>query len=392
MKNRSNISYLIVLLASSLFLFYGCPDKKPCPTCPPDDKPTNCTFPPGNRNFTWRLDTVAWFPSTLGGVHAFSDSDAYAMGNIFQIVNGVSKGFIGLRWNGLKWETNINGTVAEIQHVANDVTGDDHFMVSVGNWSITPPKPGLGEFNNNIKKWKGYQFENQGELRSVWTDGNGYFIAVGDNGMVYTKDGYTSNWFYQKEPTEFNLYRLTGVSKDEIYTSGYLNLVTGEHYYQGWKYYKNTWIKLYDTKDTSNTPLSLVSSDYPGGIGVSRCNITDSLKFYVIGDQSYLFESVGQVLEFKKKNLADLGLILKALGRTGVGINLFSPNDYWVIGTRYNFFHWNGSNFEWMDITGLPNDDMQYGWQCRFIKTKTGKIFVPSEVSSQVYVIVQGNP
>jgi hypothetical protein len=45
-----------------------------------------------------------------------------------------------------------------------------------------------------------------------------------------------------------------------------------------------------------------------------------------------------------------------------------------------------------MDITGLPNDDMQYGWQCRFIKTKTGKIFVPSEVSSQVYVIVQGNP
>ena len=87
-----------------------------------------------------------------------------------------------------------------------------------------------------------------------------------------------------------------------------------------------------------------------------------------------------------------MGLILNAIGQSGVGINLFSPNDYWIVGTRYNFFHWNGSNFAWVDVPGLPNDGSQYGWQCRFIKTKTGRLFIPSEVSSQAYVVIHGTP
>ena len=378
-----------LVLISSLLLNLGC---KKDPTQPPDDKPTTCTYPAGNRNFTWNIDTVAWFPSSLGGVWAFSDSDAYLMGNIFQRPNGVSTGYIGLHWNGKKWDTNINGTVDEIKHVANDVTGDDHFMVSVGNWSIDPPKPALGEFDNRTKKWKGYQFQIQGELRSVWTDSKGYFIAAGDDGMIYIKDSYTAEWFYQKAPTEFNFYYINGITKEEVYITGVQNLATGEQYTQGWKLYKNSWIKLYDTKDTSDTPLHLTASDYPIDMGVWRCGITDSLKLYVIGDQSYLFESKGQQLEFRKTNLSNIGLPLKVNGRTGVRVNVFTLNDIWIIGTRYNFYHWNGENFAKMVVPGLPADDMQFGWQLRLIKTKSGKMFFGSEVSSQVYVVLQGRP
>ncbi|MDP3829726.1 MAG: hypothetical protein Q8Q47_00560, partial [Ignavibacteriaceae bacterium] len=317
-----------------------------------------------------------------------SDSDAYVMGYI-----GEGKApwriFAGIHWDGKQWTTNINGTDEEVGHVANDVTGDDHFMVSVGNWYINPPKPAVGEFDNRMKKWKHYQFQTTGELRSVWTDGKGYFIAAGDNGMVYTKDGYMAEWVYRKAPTEYCLSRVTGVSKEEIYISGYQSLATGEVYNQGWKMYRNTWIKLFETKDTSNTPLHLTTSDYFSEMGVWRCDITDSLKIYVIGDQSYLFESKGQQLEFRKTNLSDIGLPLKTNGRTGMRVNVFTPNDIWIIGTQYNFYHWNGENFIKMLVPGLPADDMQFGWQLRLIKTNSGKMFFGSEISSQVYVIYQ---
>ncbi len=390
-----NKSTLILFITIAVFSFLQIDCKKEVPPqiiIPP--VPTNCEYPAGNRNFIWRLDTVAWFPSTIAGVWAFSDTDTYVIGTI---IDGKPpyNSRMGRHWNGKVWEDNIHGTLGSDITVIprNDLTGDDHLLIAVGFHAVPGHEyAGIAEFNNNTKQWRSYQLSTEGELRSVWTDSKGYFIAVGDNGMVYTKDGYTSEWEYQKAPTEFNLYRLTGVSKDEIYISGYENLASGENYRQCWKFYKNSWTKFYDTKDTTNTVLAISRIDSPSGIGVSRCTITDSLKFYVIGNDSYLFESVGQTMAFKKTNLQDLGLPLKINSRTGININLFSPNDYWVIGTRYNFYHWNGINFQKMIVPGLPNDDLQFGWQPRFVKTSSGKVFLPTEVSSQVYLVAQGTP
>ena len=353
------------LVISFVTLNLGC---KKEPTQPPDDKPTTCTYPTGNRNFTWSIDTVAWFPSTLGGVWAFSDTDAYLMGNIFQRPNGVSTGYIGLHWNGKKWDTNINGTVDEIKHVANDVIGDDHYMVSVGNWSIDPPKPALGEFDNRIKKWKGYQFQIQGELRSVWTDGKGFFIAAGDNGMVYTKDGYTAEWVYQKAPTEFNFYKLTGISKNEIYILGYKS-VGGITYPQIWRYDGTNWLKLLDDIDSTGTVLKIPETEHIiGDLYAARCSFSDSLRLYIVRWESNLFETKGSSFQFKKTNLKEFGLPLRNIGRTAQRIFGFSPNDIWIFGTRYNFYHWNGSNFQKIVIPGLPNDDSQFGDQRKMIK------------------------
>lgn len=374
-----------------LFLPLSCKkEEPPCTTCPPPP-PTNCQYPAGNRSFTWRSDTVAWFPSTLGGVWAFSDSDAYLMGNIIQYPSGHFAGYVGLHWNGSRWDTNINGSVQEIQHVASDVAGDDHHMVSVGNWSITPPKPALGEFDNRTKRWQGYQFQTQGELRSVWTDGKGYFIAVGDNGMVYTKDGYTAGWVYSQAPTDFNFYKVSAVSKDEVYVLGYKNPASGQSYTQVLKYDGQSWIKMYDTEDSTGQALPLGGEQITDVVPM-RCSITDSLKLFTTGSNSYLFESKGGGLQFLKINLAEWGLPLQSNGRTGLDINGYSPDDLWIFGTRYNFYHWNGSDFQRMIIPGLPNNDTQFGDQRRMAKTSTGRLFLPTEVSSQVYVVVQGIP
>ncbi|MBU2506288.1 MAG: hypothetical protein KJ799_06140, partial [Bacteroidetes bacterium] len=359
---------------------------------PKKEEPTTCEYEEGNRSFTWQVDTVAWFPSMLGGVWAFSDTDAYAMGNIIQKTSGGLIGYIGLHWNGKTWGHDINGKVSEIKHVSNDVTGDEYYMVSVGNWSINPPKPALGEFDNRTKRWKGYQYQIEGELRSVWTDGNGYFIAVGDNGMVYIKDGYSAGWEYSTAPTDFHFYKVVGVSKNEMYFIGYKNIaIGGISYYQIWKYYNENWYVLYDSQDTTGNVLSIHESSI-GDIGAVRCELTDSLKLYVMGWESYLFESKGDSLNFSATNLSELGLPLRSMGRTALRIFLFSPNDYWVMGSKYNFFHWNGTDYQAMYIPGVPSNIDHSGSHKRMVKTKTGKIFFPTEVSLQVYVIAQGAP
>ena len=376
---------LIIVLTFISVLFFACPDD-------PEPEPTTCEYPAGNRTFTWRVDTVAYWPSFLGGVHAFADDDAYVMGYIGE-GQAPWRIFVGKHWNGTKWDNNIYGTDAEVGHVANDVTGDDHFMVSVGNWSWTPPKPAIGEFDNLAKKWKAYQFETEGELRSVWTDGKGFFIAVGDNGMVYTKDGYKAEWVYSKAPTEFHFTNIVGISKHEMYAISQLPTITGVIYQQYWKCYNNQWIKLYDGQDTTGTPVKLYGTDNSMyDLSVSRCSYNDSLKLYLIGWESFLLESEGQSLNYSITNLSQMGLPLRSMGRTAVRINLYSPNDYWIFGTRYNFYHWNGTDFQKIVMPGLPDDDAHFGDQHRMIKTSTGKIFLPTEVSSQVYVVVQGTP
>jgi len=395
MKSTFN-NFLTVIFAFFSVLFLACPDN-------PEPEPTTCEYPPGNRTFTWRVDTVAWFgTSTVAGVWAFSDDDAYVMGGIIDGKPPYS-GRFGRHWNGETWEDDINGTwgynnvTEEWGDISigplGDVTGDDHFMVAVGYWGINQNiYAGIAEFDNRIKKWKSYQLQAIGELRSVWTDGKGYFIAVGDNGMVYTKDGYSADWVYSKVPTEFNLYNVRGVSKNEVYFMGDM-AVPGIHYTQIWRLYNDDWLKLVDNQDTTDTPIKIPEAGNAiYDISVSRCSITDSLILYIVGDESFIFESAGLNLDVAKTNLTYLGLPLKQNGRTGTDINLFTPNDVWIFGTRYNFYHWNGTNFQKIVMPGLPDDDAHFGDQRRMIKTSTGKIFLPTEVSSQVYVVVQGTP
>ena len=153
------------------------------------------------------------------------------------------------------------------------------------------------------------------------------------------------------------------------------------------------WQKLLDDLDTAGSIIKIPDDAQSiGDISAYHCSITDSLRLYVIGWESYIFESKGSSLAFEGTNLASLGLPLRALGRTGLDINAFSPDDIWIFGTRYNFYHWNGTDFQMMIIPGLPNDDTQFGDQRKMVKTSTGKLFLPTEVSSQVYVVAQGIP
>lgn len=361
------------------------------------DPEETCDFPPGNREFTWQVDTVAWFPSTLGGVWAFADDDAYLMGSIYQF-DSTRKfvGFLGLHWDGNKW-TGDGIPIPEIKHNALDVIGDDFFMVSVGYWDKSDEKAGLAEYNNRTKEWKGYQFETKGSIRQVWTDGEGFFIAVGDNGMVYTKDGYQAEWVYTKAPTEFNFSKIHGITKNEIYIKGYLSVPGTYTYAQVWKFTGENWYRLFDNQNNEESIVYLEGAMHPidGSIvdvAAYRCPVTDSLQLYVVGHQSFLLESAGQSLDFEVTNLWDKGLPFGKNDVSGIWVDLFSPRDIWFYGERYHFYHWNGEDFQAMEIPGLPHRQFQQGGVQNMVKTKSGKVFLPAEVSSQVYVVAQGVP
>ena len=291
----------------------GCRKEKSCLTC--TSSATSCDYPPGNRNFTWRLDTVAWWPSEVGGVWAFSDNDAWVMGNMHGPTVPGQTNYVGMHWDGESWQAKISFT--DVLVMPNDVAGDNHFIVAAG-YAIFPQGtiPSIAEFDNNTKKWTGYQFQTLGTLYSVWTDGNGYFIAVGDNGMVYTKDGYTANWVYTKAPTNFTFYHINGVSKNEVYASAYLSLTSGQDYEQYWKFDGSTWYKLFDNQDTTGNIISL-PGDYSGltDVAAYRCSVTDSLRLYLGGWDSFLLQSKGQSLSFSALSLSTIGLPLHSLGR-----------------------------------------------------------------------------
>ena len=380
---------VLIVLIFFLTILSGCREHKPCTICPPPA--TNCEYPAGNRNFIWRLDTVAWFPSTVGGLWAFSDNDAYLMG---YIVEGKPPWdlFMAKHWDGKTWNTNTCGSYNEIRHYANDVTGDDHFMVSVGYYAIGSERAGLAEFDNRTKTWKGYQFETQGELNSVWTDGNGYFIAVGDHGMVYTKDGYSAGWVYQNSPSDFNLIKIAGISKTEKYILGD-SAIPGRHYQQIWKLLNSDWIKLYDNCDTTNTPIQPpVTNDDINSIAAVRCSISDSLYLYAVGEESYEFSTKGNSLVFEKVNLASKGLPLSPIHKPAARISLFSPNDYWISSAWYYLYHWNGSNFQKIEpISTLPYGE-PIGVTSHIQKSGSGKIWMVLEMDSQVYAVIQGTP
>jgi len=149
---------------------------------------------------------------------------------------------------------------------------------------------------------------------------------------------------------------------------------------------------MFDTQDTIGKIFDLAKTDLSNDIAVYKCDITDSLKIYIVGWESYLFEGKGLGLSFRRTNLSDQGLPLRSNGREAGGITLFTPNDIWIQGSRYNNYHWNGKDFQQMIIPGLPIDDNAFGVQLKVRKTSGGKVFYTSEVSSQVYVVLQGVP
>lgn len=380
MENK--LFFLFVLLTScSLF---GNSDKP---------KDTSCDWPPGNRNYSWRIDTVGYWSSTMGGLYVFNDSTAFITGYIKTKNAGLLP---GLTWNGSNWLTDIYNPVPEfpIGHYGNDATGDDTLMVSVGYWGLNLDQAAIGEFNLKTKTWKNYKFEEQGELNSVWTDGKGFYVAVGANGIIYTKDSPTSDWVFSRMEDRYNLKRVSGISKTEWYIIGYKYLDPRKPSVDKvYRMLNGSITILYDSTDLESSILSL-DVEWITDISAIRCVQTDSLYLFVSGSDSYKLTSFEHELSFQSLNLTKLSSGVIEIKLTNGFVFAFTPFDIWLPTLRYGIYHYNGMDIK--KIETIPNlnygDVYQLGQMVNVKKSDSGKLWILMETWSQNYILIQGTP
>lgn len=358
----------------------------------------SCTYPNSSNEFTWRVDTVGWFPTTIGGLHAFSDSDAYVMGYLAQGPKDDPQE--ALHWDGTSWKKVIfKNPIQEVGHYSYDATGDDNFMVSVGEWAMYPnSKCGLSEFDNSTKKWKGYQFNTEGPLYDVWTDGQGFFIAGGEHGSMYIKDSRNASWRFVQAPLvegDWNggVTKINGISKNEMYIKlrYYTNSESIDQY---WKYDLVTWTKLFDTSDSVQGDFFGIKPEPVRSFSVSwvHCSMSDERKIYVNIVPNGSFPSPN--LRIYKSKLGDSKLqrlnddiIYDHLPSNIFSFNVLTPNDIWMWG--YSLYHWNGESMKAVSIPSIP--DFKGETQLRRIKKSVNgkKVWIRHSLSSQVWVVAQ---
>jgi len=375
--------FVLIVFISSCSLFSGNDKKK-------DD---SCDWPIGNRNYSWRIDTVGYWPSTMGGLYVFNDSTAFLTGNINDKKNNQ---LAGLRWNGTKWLTDIYNPAPEYPagHFGNDAIGDDTLMVSVGYWGLNLDQAAIGEFNLKTKTWTNHKFEVQGELNSIWTDGKGFYIAVGNNGIMYTKESPSSDWVFSRMDDGFNLTKVSGISKTEWYLSGYKYSTAYRAFIsKTYRYLNGQWLTLYDSSQNESSILNLRNSLLVNRLQAFRCSDTDSLYLYISGASTFKITSFGHELQFREINLRGLYLDNDESFRSGwvFGSN---PNNIWMPTLYYGLYHYNGSTVQKIEtIPGLPYGDMSHwGLVNQMVFSKSGKIWMLMETKVQNYILIQGTP
>lgn len=363
----------------------GCHD--PASVNPPDNTlPTDCDEPKSTQNYTWRIDTVGNFGSSIGGVYAFSDSDAYVMG--FLMKND-RNAVIGLHWNGNVWSENIYATPLEIGHVSLASTGDKNIMVSVGMDGFGNPNHALAEFDNRTKKWKKKVYSEPGQFYSVWTDKKGFYAAGGSNGFLVYKNGEGSDWVKQDVPPEAsgNIRYIEGLNLNDLFLSveKYENL---DFRYQFWRVQNNGWKKIYDSfQPDSNRYLKVKHRTDFFGFDINYCGITNRLMLF-----AYAFGNL-EILEYSHEK--DWFFEADVPYRNGIGgsahiADAFATNDIWFTGILWH--HWDGKTVNYIEFSGYQ--EFTSSWNAT--RSPSGKVFLPlgrSEGSfSYTWVIAQGTP
>lgn len=344
---------------------------------------SDCATKPGTHNFSWQIDTIGAWPSQFGGVWAFSDSDAYAMGNLMDPKDRETT--LGLHWDGKTWSKQLSGTPMEIGHYSEAVTGDDNVMVSVGDTGPGfAPVPRLGEFNNVTKKWKSFQFSDNGTLFSVWTDKKEFFIAGGSNGLLYSKNSYSSGWVKIKTPYTGTAFGILGYKKSELYIEVNKE-VNFSHEVELWRFKNEIWTKLYDTVSPDSSLIKIPDLVQPyGGFHMYHCENNNTVRLYFCTNPIYSYDLDSQTGKFSLATAP----FSSGIGHLANQVREFDPNDIWFYGPRW--YHWDGKTIKQIVLPGYEN--FTYGKS--FIKTKTGKVFLPmiDDGSSQIFIIAQGKP
>ncbi|MCK6601819.1 MAG: hypothetical protein L6Q77_08350 [Bacteroidetes bacterium] len=311
------------------------------PDDPSDTTSTDCENPKSSNVFEWEIDSLGEKESVTnsiaGGVFAFSDSDAYAMGMF--IKNG--KAYPGAHWNGKRW--NLISANSTIQIASFAVTGDSKRMVAVGGKFSVLGQQEVLEFTTADKIWKRTIFSGyEGNLNTVWTDGNGYYIAGGDKGLLVEKASDISDWKIITCPVDYFVQKIDGFSKDKIFLLG-SSLKNGK---QIWSRNDGNWNLLYDQSRTDTTfALNIPLKSDMADISVFYCSESSSVSLNVGTIPVKTFSVVNNCTEFIPAQNP-----FATISREMLSVYPFAKNDIWLTGNY--LYHYNGKSLAKISFTG----------------------------------------
>lgn len=362
MKTTIQLTFLFFLLFAM-----GCengsdPEKKD----PVDPSVKSCENSKSTHEFTWRVDTIGYSVSNVAGIWAFSDSDVYVIGNltISRPNDPNPKGSLGLHWDGKTWSKNIYGTWLEIGNDPESLTGDKSELVVVGD-GFGYNVPAIGEFNNATKKWKTTQFTDDGIFLSAWTDGTGYFLAGGTNGILYERKNRSSGWTKINGPLNGNIFSLTGVSSKLFFAFMYAPFSNNE---EVWMSKNGKWTQIYSTENPDlKTALPGTKGTRIHHIDGFFCDVTKVFTLYTTSTPFQVFELKEADSLFTKVSIP----FTSQVPTYWQAIMVIKPNDLWVHGNY--LFHWDGKTVKEIVIPGYPG----YAKSRQVAQTTTGKVFLP---------------
>lgn len=381
-QGKMNTIYSILLNNTlaifSVILIESCSD--PSNSSPDLGKENECNNKTSTNEFIWAIDTIGEWPSNVGGVHGFSDTNVFAMG--YLVKAGIPTP--GLHWDGTTWSTNLFAPPIEIGHYSNSVTGDSNIMLSVGYQNISNPIPVIAEFNNSKKSWSVRKLPESGQFYSVWLGDQGISAAGGTNGLLMIRSSLSSDWIKQTVPVGLmgDITKVIGIGNDDLFIcSDYIG-ISGFAKTQFWRKKNSSWTKLYDTTEPDSNKYfrNLDRTDFYN-FDINYCEITNTLKFYAFGNPLLTYQYFPVNNRF---NVIDDGY---ANSTSGIySAKAFYQNDIWFFGTK--LAHWDGVSLKTISIPGVEKISNSYG----HFMTKTGRVFIPLTNDYQTWVIARGNP
>lgn len=346
------------------------------PDDPPDTTVLPCMNPKSSNTFNWDIDSIgereSISNSIAGGIFAFSDSDAFAMGNFYR--NGTI--YAGAHWDGKNWIYFTRNSTIQIATYA--VTGDSKRMVAVGGRFTALGGQQVLEFTKSDRKWKKTELSFRGNLYTVWTNGSGYYLAGGDEGLLVEKESDNSEWKIINSPVDFYVYKITGISKDKIFLLG-AALQKGM---QIWSRINGIWNLLYDQSLTDTTfALNIPLKSDMADISVLSCSVGNSVNLYVGTVPVKIFTVMNNGTEFTPSKNP-----FASITREMLVIYPLAKNDIWLTGNY--LYHYNGQSLVKVSFTGNFSN---FSAGIPFV-TSSGKVFALLIAWDHALAIAQTKP
>ena len=289
---------------------------------------TVTTMDTTSHNYTWDLQTIGVFQSSLNDVWGSSPTDVYAVGRV-EVPDGDTQSNV-IHFDGNSWRT-VTEAAFDTGFAYGEFGGIFGFSAN-DIWVV-----GTNVLHWDGNKWKPFAFTlirtgptSAGVITldtllaanyftAIWGTSSKDLFAVGDKGVIVHYDG--QKWTKMESGTDLTLRDVWGFSSTDVYC-------VGADFFGG-----QGIVLRYDGKQWRPVQVDPMNSFRRFGVwGIADNHI------YVVGDFAYRFN--GQ--KWRRIDVPDLNILKQEITGTAAN-NIVVVGDFGIV------LHWNGASWKRYD-------------------------------------------